>query len=282
MSYTPDIALFSDYLEFATFHRPDALFGIGFLWSEMKKAALWQEKRVLQEDGAGVCYFDFANLDTMLQLPQASNTEVREESLTFDSTRYAPIADPFIDLPDSHHVEKGRAFITWGDDIYFAAFLLSLSLNPTRDLERMAITREEFLRFVSNDVAAFKFLNNAIFPLGDELIEPPRRKVWYSHFSWLEGDSSAVVEKANQTYALENHAILRPIAGDPFVKAVFTAQPSTRETLLTKAGVYVFMVEEIEDGGRVLSREEIAADTLPIYLHWTIKSKVAELLGNID
>jgi hypothetical protein len=91
-----------------------------------------------------------------------------------------------------------------------------------------------------------------------------------------------VIERANQTHALENHAVLYPIAGDPFVKAVFLTQPSTTETLLTKAGVFVFVVEEIDGGGRVLRREEIAADTLPIYLHWTIKNKVADLLDTID
>ena len=88
--------------------------------------------------------------------------------------------------------------------------------------------------------------------------------------------------KTGTTYALENHAALYPVAGDPFVKAVFIAKPLTRETLLTKAGVYVFVVEEIDDGGRTVRREEIAADTVPIYLHWTIKNKVTDLLSTID
>ncbi len=282
MSYTPDTALFSDYLEFTTLHRPDALFGIGFLWPEMKQAAPWQENKVLRSKGAGVCYFDFANLDTMLKLPQLSHIEPKDESLAIDTTRYAPVEDLFTALPEKDHVEKGRSLIAWGEDIHFAAFLLSLSLNPVRDLERMGITREEFLHFISNDVSAFKYLNDEIFPLGTDLIMPPKRKVQYAFFSWLEGDSTAVVEKANQAYALENRIVLYPMAGDPFIKAVFQAQPLAREILLTRAGIYVFMVEEIDDQYRVVSREKIAPDTLPVYMNWTIKNKAAALLGTND
>jgi uncharacterized lipoprotein YddW (UPF0748 family) len=282
MSYTPDVALFSDYLEFATFHRPDALLGIGFLWEGMKNTAQWQESAVKHKDGAGVCYFDFTNLDTMLQLPQWDYADPVDESLHVDSTRYEPAQDIFTDLPDDGHVEKGRTLIAWGDDIYFAAFLLSLSLNPVRDLARMGITREEFLHFISDDVAAFKYLNKEIFPIGENLIEPPRRKVRYAFLPWLDDDSTTVIARADQMYSLENHVVLYPLAPDPFIKAVFITQPLRREVLVTKAGVYVFVVEEIYDGGRVVKREAISTDTVPVYLNWTIKKKAGDLLGNID
>ncbi len=282
MSYTPDVALFSDYLEFATLHRPDALLGIGFLWEGMKNTAHWQESAIRDNEGAGVCYFDFTNLDTMLQLPQWDYAEPMDKSLNIDSTRYEPIPDVFTDHPDDGHVEKGRALIAWGDDINFAAFLLSLSLNPTRDLAHMGITREEFLHFISNDVAAFKYLNKQIFPIGDDLIEPPRRKVRYAFLPWFDDDSTAVIEKADKMYSLENHVVLYPMALDPFTKAVFMTQPFRREILLTKAGVYVFVIEEIYDGGRLVKREKISTDTLPVYLNWTIKKKAGDLLGNIN
>ena len=282
MSYTPNITLFSDYLNFAVTHRPDALIGIGFLWPGMMNTALWQEKAVREMNGTGVCYFDFTRVDTISDISAWKQSVPSEDSLITDSTRYETVADVFIERPQPTQVEQGSHMVKWGEDLRFAAFLLSLSMNPTRDLARMGLSRTEFVNLISEDVAAFNFLDDALFPLGNELVEPPTRRVRFTFLPWSTGDSLAVIARAHETHDFVDQALLYPAACDPFTKAVFAAQQSNRDMLLTPSGIYVFMVDSIDDGGRIISRNTVLPGLLPVFTNWTIKKMVTQLIGTVD
>lgn len=282
MSYTPNITLFSDYLNFAVYHRFDALIGIGFLWPDMSNTALWQENAVRNMNGAGVCYFDFTRVDTMRDIAEWKQGAPQEESLVTDSTRYEAVADIFIERPHPTHVEKGKPLVAWGEDLRFAAFLLSLSMNPTRDMVRMGLMREEFVDLISQDAAAFEYLDRVVFPLGNELVEPPTRKVRFTFLPWIIGDSLVVIEQAKETFDFVDHALLYPTACDAFTKAVFAAQESHKDMLLTPAGIYVFVVDSIYDGGKIVSRKDVPPEVLPVFTYWTIKRRAVKIIGSAD
>jgi hypothetical protein len=280
MSYTPNIDLFTAYMGYAMFHRPDALMGIGLLWPSMKHTAKWQEDKVRNSNGAGVCYFDFTSVDTMSSPALREFDSIPQESLFIDSGRHEPLVDIFTDLPDSSHVAMGRKMMWCGSELGFAAFLLSLSLDPLRDLTRMGLSREAFLDHILQDAAAFTYLDQQIFPIGDMLVTPPTRSVRYTFLSWLDDDSLTLVEKAHRPLELEQHAVLYPSAGDPFTKAAFVAQQSSREVLLAPSGIYVFVVDSICGGGTRVARADISSELLPTFINWTIKTRVAEILAS--
>jgi len=277
MSYTPDIGLFADFLDFGITQRKDAIFGIGFLWSDMEDEAIWEIEAVKKKSGAGVCYFDYTNLDTLVNLEKIKGGIINEDSLTIDSTRFAAVSNVFIDVPDSHVVKNGEGLIAWGEDLEFGAFLLSISLNPQRDLARMNLDVGGFLKIISNEVAVFKFLDNCIFPLGDKLIEPPNREVDYEFFPW-EDDSVMVKTSAETTKKLTQHATLYPWAMDKFARAVFGAKKGKREVLSTYKGIYTFKVKKIHKGGKKIKRQVVKPELLPLYLNWTIKTKFNEIV----
>jgi uncharacterized lipoprotein YddW (UPF0748 family) len=281
MSYTPDVTIFKDYVNFSAAHRADALMGIGLIWSDMRQTARWQADYVKNNEGAGICYFDFAAIDTMLDQLSSEFNAVRREDLKTDTNRYEALTDAFADLPDPGFVEQGRHFCTWGIDLDFTAHLLSLSLNPTRDLARMGLSRQDFITFVTQDVAAFEYLDREIFPIGEELIEPPRRSIRYAYVPWSDADSLAVVERAKKTSALDKKADFYPMAGDPLTKAVFNAQICSDEILITPAGVYVFVVDSVHSAGERQNRTELPTELIPVYLNWTINTKVASIMKNI-
>jgi len=208
MSYTPDIALFNDYMNFGLFNRPDALLGIGLLWPDMQETAKWQVAAVKKAHGAGIGLFDFASIDSQLDPATWQQGVLRQNILDVDSTRYEPVSEVFNDLPPSAFVEGGYALTSWGSDLKFAAFLFSLSLDPARDLERVGLSRDSFLRVIAQDVAAFEYLNQEVFPIGNRVIEPPRRRIRYTLIPWSDGDSLAIIEKADAVLEFENDTIL--------------------------------------------------------------------------
>lgn len=271
MSYTQDISLFSDFVDFGLTHRCDAVFGIGFLWPHMEPEAFWEEEAVKQKFGKGVCYFDYTNIDTMVDLKTLKVQGVIDSSL-IDTTRSFVVHDVFTDSANPCLVDDGEAYLAWGDDLEFSAFLLSLSLNPERDLARMNMSRDDFVEQIRKDVAAFQSLDKAIFPLGDELIEPPRRVVSYTFLPWEE-DSAAVREQVLQVKRFARQEIIYPRAMDHFARAVFGAEKGRREICETAEGIYVFRVERVLGGGKKVWRKDIKLPLLPVYQNWTIQMR---------
>lgn len=283
MSYTPDIALFNDYAVHALSYRPDALLGIGLLWPDMIRVAKWQEEKVRTLKGAGVCYFDFAIIDTMAELLVTEGGEAHgnEEIFKADSTRYLPVADAYEDLFHPEQIGEATDPATWGHAIDFAAFLLSLSMNADLDLGRMDLMRDEFLQRTYQDVAAFEYLNEKVFPVGDLLIEPEARAIKYSFIPWSEGDSLSVIAKASEIRDLDIDTIVYPSAIDPLIDAAFAALPHRQQTLPLPSGVYVFIVDTVYQGGRQVLRKDVAAGLRTTYVNWTIKTNVERILGNM-
>ncbi len=280
MSYTPDITRFIMYAGFALRHRPDAILGIGMLWPSMRETARLQEQAAEKVHAAGVCYFDFANLDTMTAVLDPRNEKLDSIVLDTAARQGRTISDAFADRPPAELCARGVPLTAWGADIEFAAFMLSLSLNPERDLAQMGLSRAGFIETISQDVAAFLYLEEEIFPLGDVLIEPPCRAIRFSFLPRLDDDSLTVIRRADTITALDHEAVRYPDSPDPFTRAVFSARTGERETLITPAGVYVFTVEHTYDGGRHRSRRALTEDVLPVHMNWTIKTKMDSILGN--
>jgi hypothetical protein len=282
MSYTPDITLFINYMNFAISHHAGALMGIGLLWPDMQETAKWQAAAVRNAHGAGVCFFDFANVDSQLDLAAWQYGTPEQDFIDVDSTRYEPVSPVFDNLPHSDMVKDGYGLTSWGSDLRFAAFLLSLSLDPGRDLARMDLDRDRFLHFITQDVTAFEYLDHKVFPIGDRLIEPPQRRIRYTFIPWSEGDSLAIVESADAVSDLANDTILYPRTDDPLTTAAFNARPHCRETLLAPAGIYIFKVDSIYPEGRIARRKDLLPDFVPVFVNWTIKKKAALILSRFE
>lgn len=282
MSYTPDIALFTDYMNFATTHRPDALMGIGFLWPEMEGMAPRQVNATRKAAGAGVCFFDFAYLDTTTRKAPWRYSEPVEDGADAADRQYETVTNAFADSPPSAMVEKGRRLIMWGSDLSFAAYLISLSLDPMRDLERLGLRRGDFVDRVAQDAAAFQYLDQQIFPIGEDLFEPPKRSVRYHHLAWTLDDSLAVMQQAKNIQNLEQSAAFYPKAGDPFVRAVFQAPLGSRELLQVRSGIYVFTVDSIQSAGKSVKRKDLSFELCPVFVNWTIMDKAMTVLNNND
>ena len=282
MAYTPDIALFADYLNFTLLYRPDALLGIGLLWPDIQETAKWQAAAVKEANGAGICLFDFTRIDSLLD-PMTWQADVQqEEILDVDSTRYQPLSDVFIDTPHTAMVEAGYGITPWGSDLKFAAFLFSLSLNPQRDLTRMGLDREEFLHAIAQDVATFRLLDQKVFPIGNEVIQPPRRRVRYTLIPWSAGDSLQLIAQAETLREYERDTIVYPIACDRLARAAFNAELQSREILLAPVGVYAFQVDSLFPDGQTFDRADLPSELRPVFVHWTIRQKAQAVLGRFD
>ncbi len=282
MSYTPDITLFHEYLNFARNSRPDAIFGIGLLWPGMQETARWQINAVENAHGAGICFFDFASVDSMIDPLVWRNSVLPPPVGGADSARREQVSEIFEDPPPPSLVQAGQSFVRWGSDLNFAAFLLSLSLDPNRDLQRMGVDRNSFLQIINQDVAAFEYLNHSIFPLGDRLIEPSQRSIHYTFFPWSDGDSLTVVATADTASAFKHHTVAYPVAIHPLIDAAFKAEIHRRQMLFAPAGIYVFKVDSIYPAGRTVNREELTPELIPVYVYWTIKQKAARVQYGLD
>lgn len=277
MAYTPSTAKFRDYLNYVTLNRAAALMGIGFLWPGMAETARHQENAARDAGISGVCYFDFTAIDTIQDISMPGIEPVLDDEAEPEPPAYEPVSDAFADRPPADHVREGRSRKHPSAGLEFAAFLLSLSVDPGRDLARMGLTRDQFAALVAQDVAAFTHLDQCVFPLGDDLQEPPQRRIRFAFIDWNEGDSLEVIDKAGMTNDLNNDRLLYPAGGDPLVKAVFAARPHSRQLLPTPAGVYVFVVDTIYEGKRHVPRNVLPLGDLPVYLNWTIRAKALEI-----
>ncbi len=279
MSYTQDILLFSDIIQFAHRHRSDAVFGIGFLWPDREDEAYWQVKEARKNNARGICFFDYTALDTMLDYEKIRGKKTAElDSLFKDTSRYEPVADVFTEVPDRMLIDEGRDMLISGEDIEFTEYLYSLSLDADRDLMRMDLSRGRFQENIREDIAAFKYLDSVIFPLSDKLIEPPHRKVAYEFLPWGTEDSVVVIEKAQKMKKLTQHATVYPDGMSRLARAAFDAEPSKKETCVARNGVYVFEVQEIHTGRNNVARTSVEDSLLPVHIYWTLREKTNKAL----
>jgi len=279
MSYTKDVGFFSDIFDYTRRRRPDAVYGIGLIWPDMEEEAWWEITRVREMGGAGVSYFEYTTLDTLVDRAAIKgNILVRPESLTFDSTRYLPLDNGYADPADPILVAEGEKLLPWDRESEFAAYLLSLSLNPSGDLGRLGLDRETFLKKLHDDVCAFTALDRLILPLGDDLVEPTRRVVDYEFFPWPRDSETSAESRAQRVRDLTRRLTVYPRAMDKFSRAVFSASPGERTNCPAAEGIYVFRVRKTIKGGRPVKRDQIKPELIPIYQSWTIKHRIRKLL----
>ncbi len=273
MSYTRDTGLFSDYLDFTLSVRPDAVFGIGFLWPDMEAEAAREESEAKARGARGISYFDYTRL----------RNEVDKEKLLGKTEsgkpgkgkgEGGPINDAFSDAPPQAFVREGKGLLLGGEDREFADYLLFLSTNPGRDLARMGLTREGFYGKIAGDVAAFKAIDMAVFPIGDELVEPPKREINFVFLPYENEDPEAVKKRAKDVKELPGDTTIYPRALDPLSKAVFSAKKGKREICPGPDGVYVFEVKREIGGGKRVKREDVSPELLPVYIGWTAKTRL--------
>ncbi|MGB3480181.1 MAG: family 10 glycosylhydrolase [bacterium] len=275
MSYTDDALFFSDLLNYTINQRQDAIFGIGFIWPDMEAAAYLEVKDVIKNNGAGVCYFDFTSLDTMVDIAKLNGeAPVGEYAPIFKKEKPKPITDVFYDLPFEKMIENGKKYCTSDEHIDFVEFLLSLSLDQTADLNRMNLTREELLDKVRDDIAAFKTLDSLVFPIGDTLFEPPTKEVFYEFLPWGDEDSTTVKVQAQNMKELTQHITVYPSMLSDISRAAFSINDGIKETFTIRRGIYVLKTNQTNNGGRKLPRSSINKELLSLYLSWTIKNKV--------
>lgn len=282
MAYTPNPARFQEYLGYVARYRTDALMGIGFLWPGMEATARRQEQAAYEAGVSGVAYFDFAALDTLLERPAVPPGSTAPADLRPVPLANEPVDRAFAARPPARHTEAGWTRTSRAAGIEFAAYLLSLSTDADRDLTRLGLDHDRFVDLVTRDVAAFTFLDRQIFPLGDDLLAPPQRLVRYAFLDWREGDSTVVLERAGLIENLDRVRLVLPVSGDPLVEAAFTAQPRERRVLRAPAGVYVFVADTVDAGGKPVHRNEVATGDLPAYLNWTIRTRALRLLNDQD
>ncbi len=281
MSYTENMVYFSDLMNYCRAQRPEAIFGIGFLWPDMEAEAYWQVQTVRQSYGAGISFFDFTSVDTMVDFEKLKgHIVINEDSLLQDTTNHMKIENIFKDAPQPYFIEKGKHMISLGEDLEFSEFLLSLSMNSEEDLVRMDIDREEFARKIEHDVAAFKFLDSVVFPLTDELIEPPKREVHYEFLPWDEEDSMVIIEKAKEIKELTQQAVVYPSALSKLASAAFQTEKGVRSTWPVRTGIYAFEVKQIHKGEETVKRSSVSTELLPIYQSWTIKKRIEQMIDN--
>lgn len=277
MSYTQDVELFATYVHHALMHRRDAVFGIGFLWSDMEAEAYYEVAYVRKKNGAGVAFFDFTALDTLVDYARLTNAHtVPYDSLLRDTNRYARVNSVFND-ENAVFAEQGSPLLVPGEELAFCAFLMSLSTDAQRDLTRMNLNQWQFLVKLHDDVAAFKYLDALVFPIGDTLIEPPYRDIAYS-FTANSNPSINETRASVNTGNAENQMRLYENAAGPFVRAVFETPIGKQETYRAPKGIYSFVVKRVSAGGMRVTRNSIEPDALPLFLNYTIQEKLSQIL----
>jgi len=279
MSYTDDALFFSDLMHYTISQRNDAIFGIGFIWSDMEATAYLEVKDVIKNKGAGVCYFDFTSLDTMVDFAKLNGKAATDEhSPILEKEKPKTITDVFYDLPPEEMSKNGKKYCTSDEYIDFVEFLLSLSLDQTADLKRMNLTRDELTAKVHDDIAAFKILDSLIFPIGDTLLEPPTKEVSYEFLPWGDSDTATVKEQAQNMEELTQHITVYPNVLSDISRAAFSIDNGIKETFTIRRGIYILKTEQANNGGEKLIRGDVSKDLLPLYLSWTIKNKVDTIL----
>lgn len=278
MSYTPDINLFKDFLNFSMYHMPGSIMGIGFLWKGMEMQANTEVDYVRKNGGRGICFFDFASLDTMADLNILTNSSlVLSDTTTGTNNSIKTLDSLFFELPKTEWVYAGMNYIKYGEDLEFAKFLFSLSLNPEQDFAKMGLRREDFMNYIKSDVAGFEHLKRKLLLPDKRLLEPPSREIEYTFLKWKNSDSSAVRMHAKKLKKYDFKRIIYPDAMHPLARAVFNAEKGEKKIVETRAGLYIFCVKKIREGGRWIKKDKIRAEAMPLYIYWTIKEKFDEL-----
>ncbi len=278
MSYTPDIYLFKDFLNFSMYHMPGSIMGIGFLWKGMEMQANTEIDFVRKNGGRGICFFDFASLDTMADLNILTNSSlVLSDSMSSTNNSIKTLDSIFFELPKTEWVYAGMNYIKYGEDLEFAKFLYSLSLNPEQDFRKMGLNREDFVKYIQSDVAGFEHLRRKLLLPDDKLLEPPSKEIEYTFLKWENSDSSAVRMRAKKLKKYDFKKIIYPDAMNPLARAVFDAEKGEKKIFETRAGIYIFRVKKIREGGRWIKKDKIRADVMPLYIYWTIKERFNEL-----
>ncbi|MGQ9665347.1 MAG: glycoside hydrolase family 10 protein [bacterium] len=278
MSYTPDTYLFRDFLDFSLYHMPASIMGIGFLWKNMDVQANTEIDFVRKKKGTGICFFDFASLDTMADLKILKSTSLTlSDTLARVNSTVNVLDSVFFELPKLEWVDAGMSFIRYGEDLDFAKFLLSLSLNPEQDIKKMGLKREELLKYLQSDVACFEYLNRKILRVEDILLEPPFREIEYTFLKWNNSDSTAVREKAKKVVKFDFRKTIYPDAMNPLAWFVFKAGIGEKRIVELRSGIYIFRVKKIKEGGKWIKKNKVKRDLLPLYIYWTIKRKFDDL-----
>lgn len=278
MSYTTDVKLFWNFLNFAYYHFPTSIMGIGFLWKNMEKQAGMEIELVKKLNGCGVCYFDFASLDTMVDFNLLKSFCSSLVQFDEDTALAEVCVNAFRDTAPDIWIEEGLKYTNYGEELDFARFLFLLSLNLENSMKRMGHEREEFLKKLREDVAVFEYLNrNLLLPIG-RLIEPPNREVEYTFFRWIS-DTNGVREEAKMVKKFEKKEKFYPVAINPLARAVFEAEKGEKKFLETRAGIYVFWVKKINKGGKWITPRKVKEGLMPAYLYWTIKENFNKLKG---
>ncbi len=279
MSYTNDALFFSDLLNYTINQRQDAIFGIGFIWPDMESAAYLEVKDVIKNKGAGVCYFDFTSLDTMVNFAKLNGKAATDEYPPIaENEKSEQIIDVFTDLPGPEMVRAGKDLLDPKEHTEFAEFLLSLSLNQEQDLKKMDLTPHGLIEHIHDDIAAFRYLDSQIFPISDTLVTPQKREVEFEFLPWGKEDSATVKKQAENIKELTQCMTVYPDVLSDIARAAFQSDVGKKETWTVRRGVYVLKVNQIHDDGKKMARTDIAQDLLPIYLSWAIKEKVKKLL----
>ncbi|MEO0206077.1 MAG: hypothetical protein ABIL22_05330, partial [candidate division WOR-3 bacterium] len=276
MSYTTDVQLFQDFLNYAMYFIPSSIMGVGFLWKNMEMQANTEIEFVRKANAKGFCYFDFASLDTMADLNMLTDTAmVLPESICYTPqvSKSENTDSIFGEKALEEWINQGEKYIKYGEDLDFAQYLLSLSLTPEQHIRKMGIDREEFLKNVKQDVAGFEYLNHTLLSTYDKLIEPPRRDIEYTFVRW-NTDSNAVRNFAKSIAKLDLKETIYPEAMNPVARAVFEAKIGEKKIIETRSGIYVFKVRRIKEGNKFVRKKDIREDLLPIYTYWTIRRKL--------
>jgi uncharacterized lipoprotein YddW (UPF0748 family) len=269
MSYYEELGPFMDNLTYTRSIVPDAVFGIGLLWKNIDTVAFIQSACVEKNRGKGICYFDFTNLDTLVDRSVLMGKDMAfyPASSKIDST-WEPISGVFADKPP-HALTPDSILSVSPVDTSFMQFLLCLSMDQDHDLQRLGLSMERFKEHVNNDVTAFKAIDAHIFPVPDTLIQPPLRAICYEFYPWNGMDSMVIIRKAKKTKNYSQKAIVAPSALDPLSRAAFTMDINEKKTIRTRAGVYAVMVMSETKGGNKSVRADIPDHMLPFYLSWT-------------
>lgn len=279
MSYTDDALFFSDLMHYTISQRNDAIFGIGFIWPDMETAAHAEIDNVTKNNGAGICYFDFTSLDTMVDFARLhGKTATDEYPPIAEKEKFEQITDVFLDLPKAEMVTLGKPLLEAGEHLEFAEYLLSLSLNQEQDLKKMDLTRHRLIEHIHDDIAAFRYLDSQVFPISDTLIQPPNKEVFYEFFTWGEEDTATVKKQAENIKELTQCMTVYPDVLSDIARAAFQLDTNKKEIWTIRRGVYALEVKKIHSAGKKVARADIPQENLTIYLSWTIKEKIHSLI----
>jgi hypothetical protein len=278
MSYCEDVPSFAAIVTSLRQIDPRAIYGIGLLWEHIDTIAFIQSGIVEETESAGLCYFDFTTLDTLVD-----RSVLMGEHMTF---HYVPsdsvgpttlIPAQFHDRP-FHAGFAGSHTSVDATDRAFPDFLLFLSYYADQDLQRLRYTREEFREQVLADILAFHTLDSLVFPLSDTLITPPSYTVAYEFYPWNGQDTLVIMSKARQAKVFSCSTTVFPGALDPIARTACTMKKGQKKVFKTRAGVYAIKLTGMIEGGFPIARESVVDTLLPVYASWTIMHRIEQIL----